>query len=345
MSMSNALQFEVRKGAGYFIYPPETFNEPTKELNTLLEAFEDGDCPTAQYLKGLKALAKREPELIDAYAHLSMTHNDMGNPKAALTMSKKALDIALRLIPEDFKGKIDWDYVDNRPFIRALRSAVMSCRKLRKYKEAVRLLDTLIIYDPEAEIFFQGVMGCDLLRSGNIDRAIIELNKHALKYSHFYYDLALAYLIKKDWVNAATYFRKGFVGNGYIGEILNGNPHPLPLAIFHDDYENVETALGYMKMYGALWCSDPVYLYFARWIFNNSTVMAERAEITKCKEELLEGISGIFTESCCMAVEKLQQISQQINSKKTSELIKPITDEEGYEFWPWMSPTFISESI
>lgn len=338
MSMSNALDFDVRKGAGYFIYSHEKFKEATDEFHSLLEAAEDGDCTVPQYLKGLRTLIKKEPELIDAYAHLSIAQNNMGNHRAALTTAKKALRIALKLIPTDFKGQIGWGFFDNRPFLRAMESASMAYRRLGKHKEAARLLDTMLVYNPKDEVKFMKVLGSDLLRSGDTERAVKHFKKYADDFSCLHYELALAYLIDEDWINAATHLRKGFTGNIYIGEILNGNPHPLPLAIWHDDDENVHTALDYIEWYGALWDSEPEYLYFARWIFNHSTVMAERAEIMKCKEEMF--LSRPKMQRYIIGSEQLLHIRQAINARETSELLKTIPDYKGLEIWPWEIPIF-----
>ena len=54
-------------------------------------------------------------------------------------------------------------------------------------------------------------------------------------YPPYRYEMALLLFRREDHVAAATALRRGFVENGYIAEILCGNPEPPPMGIWHGD--------------------------------------------------------------------------------------------------------------
>lgn len=48
-----------------------------------------------------------------------------------------------------------------------------------------------------------------------------------------------------------------------------------------------EAACEYIQMYGMFWHTQPDSFAFTRWLFNHSKVLAERAAIMECKEDVL----------------------------------------------------------
>ena len=76
--------------------------------------------------------------------------------------------------------------------------------------------------------------------------------------------------------------------NPYIAEILCGNPSPMPLRIWEGtNWQGAETAREYVGEYGELWRWTADALEFLRWLHTHPRVMAERAAVIECRQELL----------------------------------------------------------
>lgn len=109
--------------------------------------------------------------------------------------------------------------------------------------------------------------------------------REAHHYPPCFYGLALSYILQDEWIPAATTLRRGFCANGHIAEMLIGNPNPQPLPIWHgSNRAEPETATAYLEDYGALWNRKPQAKAFVRWLFNQPSVMMERAKVQECQE-------------------------------------------------------------
>lgn len=287
--MEHKLQFIVEEGAGEFIYPAARFRQAQDDFDALLEGHQTGQLRDTDYLTGLKMLIKREPDFIDAHAHLSLAFDELeDNPKKALKAALAGLAVGNRLIPEGFHGRIEWIHVANRPYLRALHSAAVSYIQLGRGKDGSLLMEKMLAYNPDDNVGVRYLLGSVQLRSGDIASAGEFFNAYADDYPPYYYELALFHLIQGDKMAAATALRKGFSTNIYIAEMLCGNVQPWRHAVWHDsNFAEPETAMAYMGMYGHLWFLVPERVEFVHWVFNHSSVMAERAAIAKCHEALL----------------------------------------------------------
>lgn len=145
-----------------------------------------------------------------------------------------------------------------------------------------------LAYNPNDNQEVRYPLGSELLRAGDHDQAQKVFAAEAEGYPPYFYELALTHILKGEWVPAATALRRGFCTNPYIAEVLGGNPHPQPLAIWHgSNLAEPETAGDYIEMYGALWRRRPDSLAFVRWLFNHPKVMIERAAAMDCRESIL----------------------------------------------------------
>lgn len=63
----------------------------------------------AAYIQELKLLVERHPDFIDGYAHLGNALFEEGKPKAALSVCLQGAAIGESVIPQDFRGTIEWN--------------------------------------------------------------------------------------------------------------------------------------------------------------------------------------------------------------------------------------------
>ena len=332
--MKNAIQFEIRDESGCFIYPAERFDPLIDEFDEILDRHQTGRLEDKRYLAALDQFIAREPDFIDGHAHLAFAYYAQGKPKKALEAALTGTAIANRLIPERYDQPIEWAYLENRPFLRAMHAAVRAYIRLRRHKEAVEIIDRMLAYNPNDNQGMRYLLGSELLRAGDPVRARIIFNENMDNYPSYCYELALTHLIDGEWVPAATALRLGFCTNGYIAEILCGNSTPRPLPVWHSsNLADTETAVDYINMYGDLWSRDPHRQAFVHWLFNHSKVMVERAAIMECREVLLWERD---VDARQQNLTRLQTSLNGIDGRLSAELIVKRPDRQGREIYPWM---------
>lgn len=332
--MENKLRFEIQEDFGCFVYPDERFAPLQDEFDYLLDARQSGEVNDKCYIAELNRLIGQEPDLIDLHAHLSFVFLEQDKPKKALDAALTGQAVGNRLIPESFSGIIEWGYVENRPYLRALQGAMLAYVRLRRHKDAVTLINKMLAYNPNDNQGSRYLLGSEVLRAGDKERAANIFDEYADDYPPYCYELALLHFFNKDWVKTATALRHGFSANSYIAEMLCGNLLPQPLAIWHrTNFAEPETATDYIEMYGGLWFRHPEALAFVRWLFNHSSIMAERASLMKCSEDLF---SERDVDARRNILDRHQRLLNGIDHRLSTKIVKKVRNRQGLEIWPWM---------
>lgn len=333
--MENRLRFEVQDDCGHFVYPDGWFDTLLDEFDDLIVVHQSGNMNDKRYIAELNRLIGLEPDFIDFHAHLSFTFLDQDKPKKALDAALNGLAVGNRLIPEGFSGLIEWKYVENRPYLRALQGAMLAYVSLRRHKDASTIIDKMLACNPNDNHGSRYFLGSELLRAGDKGRAANIFEEYADDYPPYCYEMALLHILNSDWVKAATALRHGFSANSYIAEMLCGNFNPMPLAIWHGtNFSEPETATDYIEMYGELWVRSPDALAFVRWLFNHSSIMSERASLMKCSEDLFSerdfDVRG-------QILDRQRQLLNKIDHQLSAKIVKKVKGRQGQEIWPWMN--------
>ena len=331
------LSFEVHDAeSGVFAYPDDPYDGMAAELDGVLDDRDAGRLGDKQYLAALARLIAEASDFVDAHAHIAIHWHRQGKPKKALDAAMLGLSISNRHIPEGFNGRIEWGHLDNRPYLRVMHVALLSYMRLRRHKDAVTLIELMLARNPNDNQGVRYLLGSEALRAGDYHRARFVLEADADGYPPYFYELALCYMLKDEWVSAATALRRGFVANPYIAEMMGGHPNPAKLVgIWHGtNMAEPETAHGYLQMYGMLWHTQPDSFAFTRWLFNHPKVMMERAAIMECQEALLwESESSVREELAKREARLMANIddtlSEAIVTKRKERRGKAIV-------WPWV---------
>lgn len=320
---------------GVFVFPDEPFDGLTAELDGLLDGREHRAISDKAYATGLERLIQDEPDFIDAHAHLAYAWIEQGKPKKALDASLAGLARAHRLIPEGFAGRIEWGHLENRPYLRAMHGAVLGYMRLRRHKEAAAVVERMLALNPNDNQGVRYLLGSELIRAGEPDRAKAVIEAECSNYPPYHYELALLHLQTGQWVAAATALRRGFCANPYIAEVLGGVADPAPLAIWHgSNLAEPAAARDYVASYGALWLRRPDFVAFVRWLFQHARVLAERAAVLACREDLLWerdfNARGVV-------VDRLERLEAAVTDSLSKELVVQRADRKGQRIWPWMA--------
>ena len=330
--MDGKIGFDITEDGGVFIVSDD-LSAAGSELNDLLDQRDDGVITSAKYLKTLKALVERHPQFIDGHAHLGAALLMDGKPKLALQAYLCALDVAEQVIPAGFSGLIQWGYAENRPFLRANHGAALCHIRLGKRQEALRLMEKILAWNPNDNQGVRFLIGSEYLRAGETAKAERILTDEAASYPPYHYELGLLHLKAGDLVSAATCLRLGFVANGYIAEMLSGNPCPAPLAIWHGtNFAEPEIAFSYLDQFDDLWRRTPGAIAFLRWLHMPPKVLIERAAFLDFQEALLWEYD--FKRRGKL-IDRMEAARARIDDALSKEIVTSRKDRQGRSVEPW----------
>ena len=299
------------------------------------------------YLRKLERLIEKEPDYLDAYYYAGNTCLEMapdGNTTvseaysdAARDFFQRAYDRARELIPSDFKGRIIWSHLDNRPFLRAHYGLILCHFRKKEYEKAARMIEEHLVWNPNDNVGVRFLLGDAYFMAGDTPNArrafTAELDEGNFASPDNAYSLGLLELKEGNFPAAATALRIGFIANEYIAEILTGRSVEKPHFYWHDNSaRSFKSAKGYLidQDMLTLWKSEPQAIDFVDWLFNCAVVMRERLEWAEIRE-------GLTTEHDLLTrgdfINREKALRKRI--AKVTMLIQKITDQRGHVRWPW----------
>ncbi len=327
------ITLEMREDVAVFRYPAG-YDELVDEFDDLLERRDTGRLGNDRYVAALEDLVARHPWFIDGFTHLGNAFFDRGQYERALEAYERAYSLGTAPLPEGFEEFIEWKYLENRPFLRAAHGLALCRSQLGRSGEAISLLAKILAWNPDDNQGVRYVIGSEYLRAGQEDRARPFFETEAAYYPPYRYELALLLLRHDRHVEAATNLRLGFNSNGYIAEVLCGNPHPLPTGIWHgSSWSQPALAMEYALHYGKLWQVTPDAVAFLRWLHTHPKVMVERAAILECREALLWEPD---TERRRSIMDAEVAAWDRIDDRLSSELVIERTSRDGDRVYPWL---------
>jgi tetratricopeptide (TPR) repeat protein len=333
--MATTVTFEVRDEGGIFRHGIDERNADLA-LDEFLEKRADGRFPLNRYVSGLKGLVERHTDFIDGYAHLCFAFLEQGDLKKALEAGQQGVALGRAAIPAGFKGAIEWGWIENRPFLRATQGLALCHQRLGQRREAIELMERLLTWNPNDNQGLRFLIGSEYLRSGNKTKASRLMKREADHYPPYHYELVLIDLIAGRTVDAATRLRRGFIFNGYVAEVLCGNPDPPPLAIWHgSNLAEPGTARVYVEHYGDLWHNTPIAIPFLRWLHTHPKVLAERSRIYEIKEELLW--ERDFERRRALG-DREERFTAEIDDTLSNQIVVKRSDRNNKPVDPWLYP-------
>jgi len=330
--VNQTLALEITEDGGVF-HHGDGYDEIGDQFDGALDQREAGAITAAKYIKILKALVERHPHFIDGHAHLGNALMEEGKPKLALQAWLRGFDLGERALPAGFAGLIEWGFLENRPFLRAAHGAALGHSRLRQHREALAILERMLAWNPNDNQGVRYLIGSEYLRAGETEKAERILADEAAGYPPLHYELALLHLRAGGFVAAATSLRRGFVANGYIAEMLCGNPDPAPLAIWHgSNFAEPETARDYLELGGDLWRRTPGAIAFLRWLHTHPKVLVERAGILEWQEALLWEHEVARRREI---MDREDAARRRIDARLSEEIVRSRSDRNGRQISPW----------
>jgi tetratricopeptide (TPR) repeat protein len=330
-----AVVLELEEDGARFRHGAEE-REAGAQLDTLLDRRASGSLSEKKFHLALAYLVEHYPNYIDGHAHLGFALLERGKAKQALDACERGLGIGLVAIPRTYRGRTEWSWLENRPFLRAAHGVALCYQKLRRLDQAIEILEHVLRWNPSDNQGIRYLIGSEYLRTGNEKKAQKIFKQEADSYPPYRYEAALVEIMSGKMVEAATILRRAFIENPYIAEILTGTPSPLPMAIWHgSNLSEPETAEAYAEHYDGLWRSTPEAVAFLRWLHTHPKVMRERGDIFAIKEALLW--EQEFEKRSALGAQE-EVLMAAIDDKLSEAIVIERRDRRGQPVKPWLYP-------
>jgi tetratricopeptide (TPR) repeat protein len=323
--------FEDKSGAFVFIAPGS--QEASDKFDRMVEAFEDGLIHQRRMAAICESTIRDGRPLLRPYHILATIHLSKGKHAKALETAVRGIRSVHRLIPDDFAGPFPWHHDGNRPYLALLKTILLCYIAEKEYGKAAKWCKLIQRADPDDSCGMRFVIGHVLLRAGDDDQAHTWFTEHGDEYAPYFYDLGLSLFRQDKLVEAATAFRRGIAINPYIAEMIfyGYQPNPYPVMHFWAN-EKPPLAKLYLGSYGAIWEEAVEVQRFLYWLFNHSTVLAERAKMMWCREQRSIDLRLHQPDA---QVAHYRELLAAIDDKLSGEIVQRRPNGEDDMEWPW----------
>lgn len=246
-----------------------------------------GRLSSEAYIDLLRSATIEASSWMDGHCALGWALLGTGLLEDSLESFLSAVNLGMAAFP--VKGRVKLTAYDgkNDAFLNSCYGAVLCYREMHLFKDAIAMMEKMLKWNPIDNHGIRLILGSDYLHNRKTAKAEKLFVANAF-YPPYMYEMGLLQVMREDYVAAATWLRRGFLGNAYIAELLCGNSNPIPLAMSHGtNHAELELAKIYVKGYQALWRANRESILFLRWLHTHPKVMMERAEFFDCQQQLL----------------------------------------------------------
>ena len=252
-----------------FVFP-DVYNDLMDEFHSGCESYEEGNLDEAE--KVFKMVLAQMPDHLDAIHHLALVLSERDLYDQARDLWEQAVRIGRKAFPQDFelgKDRLEWGWLENRPFLRCLRGLALARYKEGQIEEALRLFQELLSLNPNDN---QGVRAMS-------QEALFELGRleDALKLAEQYhndvmpetlYGRALALFKLGRQREATAALREAVKYLPLVRKELLETKHHLPRTVRPDMVTcgGADEAYYYWEHWGRFWGKDPEALEWLRGI-------------------------------------------------------------------------------
>ena len=131
-----------------FVFP-YVYHDLMDEFYSGCEFCEQGNLDEAE--RAFRAVLAQMPDHLDALHHLALVLSKRDLADQALDLWEQAIRIGHKAFPQDFepgKDRLEWGWLENRPFLRCLHGLALAKYHEDKAEEALSLFQELLALNP-----------------------------------------------------------------------------------------------------------------------------------------------------------------------------------------------------
>lgn len=284
----------------------------------------------------LKRIISDDPHFIDGFSLLGDVMMATGSQKEGFEYHQKAVEVGEKIIPASFEGRIQWGFIENRPFLRALYSHAYDLFTQQQLQESIGRFEEILHYNPNDHQGVRWLIGDLYFLDGDI-KAAENIYQKELEYPPYQYSNGLLRFSQNDYTRAVTFFRKGILSNIYISDLIRGKLPLIDYQIWHaSNLELPETAYSYLDVMAQKWVEFPNAIDLLNFVHIADPSRSQIEETYLLKQDLYFTDSGFgdvgmadtgFTEGKGDDMRKeliaeIKQIEKEITHESSKMLVK-----------------------
>ena len=221
----------------------ETFDEG-------MEHWWKGDRASACRL--FRGALRHDPLHCDAHNHIAIDLMDRGRLTDAAEHLRLALKGGARHLERE-GDKVEWGWLENRPYLRSLGNHALLLRRRKRYREALAIHETMLTFNPNDNQGVRHLIGEEHHRIGELDAAIVAYESN-LDNPDCCFGLALVLLqARRAPLEVGVALLGGFAMNRYVAPMLLGERWQLLDGWHATNMAEPEWASDYVEAQGDLW--------------------------------------------------------------------------------------------
>ncbi len=155
-----------------FVYP-SIYDDLMDKFDAGCEFYEQGNLDEAE--RSFKAVLTQMPDHLDAIHHLALVLSQRNLVDQARDLWDQAVRVGRKAFPQDFEPGIDrleWGWLENRPFLRCLHGLALARYDEGDVKEALRLFQELLSLNPNDNQGVRAMAEEALFKLGRLEEAL-----------------------------------------------------------------------------------------------------------------------------------------------------------------------------
>ena len=165
-----------------------------ERFDQVLDIWEKGHDEVAE--KMLRSIVAECPNHIDAIHHLSLIYSEQGREMEAYIYCQAAVGIGLHALPKKFRwetARMEWGWLENRPFMRAYQNLGVWNLDNARYDEAIEIFERLLSVNPNDNQGVRCILPQCLFEKNELSRILTHCRKYADDvFPEIFYSEALA---------------------------------------------------------------------------------------------------------------------------------------------------------
>lgn len=229
-----------------------------EKFSQAMDTCEAGDLEHAEIL--LLTILAECPNHIDTIHNLSLIYDEQGREIEAYVFCQAAVSVGLQAIPGQFEwsnSKLEWAWLENRPFMRAYDNLGLWHLNNCRYDDAIEIFERLLSVNPNDNQGIRYLLPICWFEKGELSKIVVHCRRYADDIApEILYSEALALAgIGRDR-DARTALRNCVTKLPLIAKELLKKKHPSPKSRSPGGYvtsRGADEAYAYWKCFGKYW--------------------------------------------------------------------------------------------
>ena len=271
-----------------FVYP-NTYHDLMDQFDAGCESYEEGDIDEAE--KIFRAVLAQMPDHLDAIHHLALVLSERSLMGKARDLWEQAVRIGHKAFPQDFelgRDRLEWAWLENRPFLRCLHGLALTRYDDGKTEEALRLFQELLSLNPNDNQGVRAMAQEALFKLGRFEDALEIAEQYPNDIMpQTLYGRALTLFKLGRRQEATVALQEAIEYLPLVGKELLKTKHHLPRTARPDRVTvgGADEAYYYWEQAGRFWKKDAEALEWLREVMKQAATKRRRLHTTHVKAQ------------------------------------------------------------